>query len=1247
MSIPALLLSCNRLEEMEAPENNDRFEDIDVTLGENQVLCGIPSTKTTMDEDLNVIWSEEDEIEVFASGASGASATYRFSSYSTDDKKYAVFECEGSGVAEEGRTAIYPASAYVEGSCRNGKAQISLGGITSVPTSSNGLSQGSDISALPLVATPSDEHLSFTNLCGGIIFRPYEHTGLGVKISKISVSSVDGRAVAGTATVNLSTGKIESFSGTETALTYTCLETDISKSRKDFVAYLPAGEYSQGITITIIDNLGRMFPLSTGSITINAGKVKKLPDVNLTISYGSANCVVVDPGTMSVRIDATPRYMWRSDYDMTAGKSIVVENGNLSHYGKDAKVVWQQEENSTATDLTTSGTENIIVASTPSVSFNDTKGTATLTVPLTGRTGNAVVSIGYGSSVAWSFHIWVGTPEETSIGGRTFLDRNLGASSITPGDRDSYGLCYQWGRKDPFPRILTDDAAAVSSYKSQGDLLKTVNKATGGTIAYTIQNPDTRITSSKSITPQNGDHWFVDNTRKNTRLWGCSTAYGSSSGNNGANTGTSIKTIFDPCPKGYKVPTYGDLLACTNGTKGSATNGRTLDGNYFPFGGFIRLEESFLTSGKTGWMTDTRGYLWSSISRSSTNEQGAYILKYNKENFNTNNGSATDPNGTGRGDQIFGFMCDAYPVRCVKETTSGSGSGSDDILPPALEEGEVLLNTVFDMNTEKTVVNSHSGLEAYSVLQPMHNNIFTLDNSSLTVGAPSDQKAAHYPRIKRLKDGGLVLFYQGGVQSSRIFTMHADSFNGLKNADPQMIFAPYIDQELTEANGGAAVHQRYMNMEAVVMPDGEIIGVVQHHAWDQKEVGYYKGQGTALELTRSRDGGETWTIPVEIYSGTCWEPYLLLLPDGTLQMYFTDSEPFLYSSQTSMMSSSDKGKTWSEKKVVARRFKFEYDGANTDRHGENVYTDQMPCFRLLNDGKTYAGFLEGRLETPMSYAGEYTSYHKMSLVKSSANGWIAITAHSQNALPSTRSTDVMSGNGGYIESFPSGETVISCSSPTGPLVTRILDSQCNSTAATWANHETTWFKPFGEKTGVWGTVERYNDNILMAAAGNSTEGLNLGLFYLNQQQTAGTAVITLDGNNTDWTTSKALFLSSEQGTEMILRFAHDSEKLYILSESCYNTGNEAISIRLKGSAEASVNLTADGSLSTTGDINATVRRGKAYDSRNGFCMEAGIPLSSLGAASGSTIYVYATVGNTSFTSANAGSTSTWQRVKIK
>lgn len=1243
--IPAFLFSCN-IYEISEPEKTDDFENIDVELRDNQILCGIPSTKTTLDAEMNVVWTENDEIEVFSAGS--ATATYRFESFSSDDKKYAVFQCDAGGVPEGGRSAIYPASAYIKDSYKNGKAQISLGGITSVPTSTTGLSQDSDISVLPLVATPSDGHLSFDNLCGGVVFRPYEHMGLGVRIVKISVSAVDGRAVAGTATVNMTTGKIESFSGTETELTYTCPETNISTERGKFVAYLPAGEYAQGITISVTDALGRIFPLSTGAITINAGKVKTLPNVNLSIFYGSGNCVIAEPGTMSVRIDVTPRYTWRSDYDIMAGKPIRVTNGNLSHYGAVAKVVWQQEENSTATDLTTSGTSGTVIASAPSVSFNDAKGTATLTVPLTGNTGNAVVSIGQENAIGWSYHIWVGKPEEVTIGGKTFLDRNLGAVSVTPGDRDSYGLCYQWGRKDPFPRILTDNDSDVTSYKSHGDLLRTVNKGTGGTIAYTIKNPDTRITSAKSITPQNGDHWFSNNSRKDIALWGCGSSYGSSTGTNGANTGTSIKTIFDPCPEGYKVPTYGDLLACTNGTKGSAVKGRTLDGNYFPFGGFIRLEESYLTSGQTGWMTDTRGYLWSSISRSSTNEQGAYILKYNKDTFNNNNSSASDPNGTGRGDQIFGFMCDAYPVRCVKEETSGTGSGSEDTDLPEIPEGEVLLNTVFDMNTGSAVVNSHSGVERYSVLQPMYNNIFTLDNATITAGAPSDQKTAHYPRIKRRKDGGVVLFYQGGTQSSRVFSMHAGSFNGLKDAEPQMIFAPYVDDDLTEAYG-STVWQRYMNMDAVVMPDGEIIGVVQHHAWDQKEVGYYKGQGTAIELTRSKDGGETWTYPVEIYSGTSWEPYLLLLPDGTLQMYFTDSDPLLYSSQTSMISSSDKGKTWSKKTVVARRYKFLYDGPNTDLHGENVYTDQMPCFRLLNDGKTYAGFIEGRLETPMSYAGDYTSYHKMSLVKSSANGWVAITGHSQNALPTTRNTDVMSGNGGYIESFPSGETVISCSSYTGPFVTRILDSECNASSSTWDNHENTWFKPFGNKTGVWGSIERFNDNILMAAAGNSNEGLNLGLFYLNQLQTAGNASITIDGRNDDWTTTKALFLSSEEGTEMILRFAHDSDNLYILSESNYNTQNEDITIKVATTLQTgtTIGLSSSGELSVPGNITAYVRSGKTSDSRNGYCVEAGIPLSNIGASVGSTIYVYATVGDTAFTSANSGSTSSWQRVKVQ
>lgn len=1252
LSIPILLLACNRFDES---ENIDYPVDIDgIVLEDNQILCGTPSTKTSLDASMNVVWNEDDEIQVFCGQSS---AIYRFSSYPLEnDKRMAVFECSEAQTVDGEKSAIYPASAYVTDSYDGKTVQVRLGGVAASGDGDKELSQDTDISAMPLVSVPSEGTLTFDNMFGGIVFRPYDYMGTGIKINRISVSANDGRAIAGTATVDLATGKVSSFTGEETVLTYSFTTTDISKAGKSFTAYLPAGEYPQGITVTIIDNLNRKFPVSTGAITINPGKIKTLPELPLSVYYGNSNCISVEPGTTSVSFDVTPRYTYRNDYDITDGKPVRVMNGNLSHYGKDAKVVWQQKENSADTDLTASAAAGTIVSGEPSVKFNDTEGTATLTVPLTGEPGNAVISICYGNTVAWSYHLWVSDKEDVSIGGRIFIDRNLGAVSVTPGDRDSYGLCYQWGRKDPFPRILTDSDSDVSSYKSHGDLLKTVNKSTGGTIAYTIKNPDTRITSSKAITCQNGDHWFSSD--KNTALWGCSNTYKSAS--DAKTKGTSKKTIYDPCPKGYKVPTYGDLAACADGTIGTATKGRTMDGIYFPYGGFIRLEESYMTSGKTGWMTDTRGYLWSSVARDgASNEQGAYILKYNKDKvINNHNGSATDANGTGRGDQIFGFMCDAYPVRCVKETSSGTGTDSDVTEPPVLEEGEVLLNTAFDMNTGTTQTNSHSGYEKSSALQPMYNNIFKLENTILTAGIPSEQQKAHYPRLKRRKDGGVVLFYQGGTQSSRIFMMNANSFNGLKNSTPKIILSPYKDNALTakyaEKTGTSRdIYQRYMNMDAVVMPDGEIIAVAQHHAWDYREVGYYQDEGTAIVLMRSVDGGNTWTSPKEIYAGTSWEPYLLLLPDSRLQLYFTDSNPFLYSSQTSMMTSDDRGNSWSEKKVVARQFKYLYDGDNTAYHGQNVYTDQMPCFRLLNDGKTLAGFLEGRHEKENSLAGSYTSYHKMSLVTNSGTEWTAITSDSQDALPSTRNTNKMSGTGGYIETFPSGETVISCSS-NGPFLIKLLDSKCTvsdgimNIGNTWDAEK--WFKPFGD-IGVWGSMERFNDNILMATASDSKTGLDVGLFYLNQMQTASTQAIMTDGDNEDWdSVTKALFLCSENGTEMILRFAHDADNLYILTESCYNTENEAVNIMIKtstySSSISSVSLSAYGELSTTGGAVTVVRKGKTYDSRKGYCMETSIPLSKLGISTGSTIYISATAGDMTFTSSGESSSASWQRVKL-
>ncbi len=654
--------SCNKMEEIDSiAENLPEAE-----VADGRILCAIPQTKTALDG-LDVVWSEGDEIMVF--GEDNRTSVYKFSSFaSEDDKTTAVFENVDPSV-KGSRSAVYPAAAYVEDSYNGTTAQISLGGVDDVTLSSGTPDQvlsKAMVSPLPLVSTPSEGTLSFANLFGGVMFRPYDYMGSGIQIRKIRISSTDGKALAGVATINLADGKITAFEGTETELTFTYNATSIT-SDKGFIAYIPAGTY-EGLTITAIDVSDRKFPVTTGAVTVTAGKVKKLSQLPLTIYYGKTNCYRVAPGTTSLDIDATPFYTYRSDYDVTKGQVIRCENGNMSGLGADVSVLWQQEEGSTATDLTGTASDSkeadgAVVKGTLKIDRRLQEGKTIVTVPLTGEKGNAVIAVwavneaNERTRIVWSYHIWVSDVNDVKLGSDTYLDRNIGAVSTTQGDSDSYGVNYQWGRKDPFPRVLN---ATVTNHASQGDLLKTANKSVGGTISYTISNPDTRITSSKNISHNNGDYWFKDAATKNIALWGCSTAY---SGSTDAIKGKNIKTVYDPCPAGYKVPSYAELSSCCTGAV-TASNGWTVNGNYFPYGGFIRLEESTAPA-TSGYMQDARGYLWSAISRYSSNEQGAYALKYNSKDFNKE--TSNDNLGINRGNHIFSFMCDALPVRCIKE----------------------------------------------------------------------------------------------------------------------------------------------------------------------------------------------------------------------------------------------------------------------------------------------------------------------------------------------------------------------------------------------------------------------------------------------------------------------------------------------------------------------------------------------------------------------------------------------------
>ena len=177
--------------------------------------------------------------------------------------------------------------------------------------------------------------------------------------------------------------------------------------------------------------------------------------------------------------------------------------------------------------------------------------------------GNAVIAALVNRQVAWSWHIWrTDAPaEKEAAAGCTILDRNLGATSVTPGDVSSYGLYYQWGRKDPFvgAKELGKDApiggasetaafgTQTAAYEKNTidqtayafDVIGNDDNTITDCVAYAVQHPTTFIKYVVSVGNSGVSTWFNSDLSNFSDLWGAV---------------SGRKSVYDPCPAGYKVP---------------------------------------------------------------------------------------------------------------------------------------------------------------------------------------------------------------------------------------------------------------------------------------------------------------------------------------------------------------------------------------------------------------------------------------------------------------------------------------------------------------------------------------------------------------------------------------------------------------------------------------------------------------------------------------------------------------------
>lgn len=244
--------------------------------------------------------------------------------------------------------------------------------------------------------------------------------------------------------------------------------------------------------------------------------------VEITTTAGAANCHVVKPGgTLTIKA--------------------VKGNSTTALEFDNATLVWQDA-----------------IGLVSSVSGNGSEGVVVVRLA-DGKEGNAVVAARDGDRIVWSWHVWVTDydPEAdifewTDANGITYkyMDRNLGALSAEKYSKESLGLMYQWGRKDPFPG--GDDVESQIQkriYDINGNQIymkieerPTYNDNTSTNLQLAIEHPDVFYGAPSSSWPV--VDWLTDKAAlQNNDLWGGK---------------TNAKTVYDPCPEGWRIPAAGN-----------------------------------------------------------------------------------------------------------------------------------------------------------------------------------------------------------------------------------------------------------------------------------------------------------------------------------------------------------------------------------------------------------------------------------------------------------------------------------------------------------------------------------------------------------------------------------------------------------------------------------------------------------------------------------------------------------------
>ena len=595
LTVLSAVFACEQLDESKLDKDNASVEEAKVEMTFTAVIEKDIDTKTLLVDSDNaglkkVFWSPDDAIGV----SNTTSYTYRdewnghWEEYSVSkfvasiDEPAASADFDGSAGFGDTFKAFYP---YTE-TLRDSSGYF----VFNLPMVQKYVAGSFDPNAAPMVATAAyGETFEFKNLCGIVAFNL---TGTSA-VKSIMFSGTDGNGVpvpvsglfdVNPASSDLAIRQHSTFGYVQTSVTVDCVEpVQLNEAAPTtFYMMLPPATYADfSLVITTAD--GEIMMKSGKNLTITRSHLKPTGEleyveseyVDLSAKGTSNSYIVEEAGLYSFKANV----IGNGSHGYIQGTNFYPASPDISP--KKVKLLWEDKPETVSSLALKDGRVNFMAS---------------------GIEGNALIAVTDDSeNILWSWHIWVTDQpqEQTYVNDKgTFhvLDRNIGATRADRGTgeewRASRGLLYQWGRKDPFPSQGYVTSLPTRLYLEEAILM-----------------PTTFI--------QDHSKWLVDEDWSGL-LWSAES-----------------KTIYDPCPAGYRVAVKDIWYGFTKDGKHADRRIKiNASGDYDKGWNFFIDKEMTRTAWYPstnvhygGWYdsNENAGHMWSSTNISDWN---AYSLEY-------------------------------------------------------------------------------------------------------------------------------------------------------------------------------------------------------------------------------------------------------------------------------------------------------------------------------------------------------------------------------------------------------------------------------------------------------------------------------------------------------------------------------------------------------------------------------------------------------------------------------------------